>query len=129
MDLVWIDLTPAKGIDHMKTISLLTLVAAFGLIGIAPPAQGAASTSIITQDDTSETARGLVKSIDKAKKTFVITSSGEQAKDITITVNDQTVYMKDGKASTMEEVVKVGTTVTVTHKKGSASKVESFTTP
>ncbi len=113
----------------MHTLSLLTLTAAFGLPAGLVATSSTSTAPLTAQEDTQETARGLVKSVDKTKKTFVITSSGEQAKDITITINDQTIYMKDGKVSTIDEVVKIGGTVTVTHKKGSASKVESFSTP
>jgi hypothetical protein len=114
-----------------KLIKTATIVAVTAAL-VAPAAlatAGQSSAPTIMQGDTSETTRGLVKSFDKTKKTFIITTAGETAKDVTITVNDATVYMKDGKVSTFDELVKTGSTLTVTHKKGAASKVESFTTP
>jgi hypothetical protein len=111
----------------MTTLSLLALTTALGLPAGIAPATPAPNAIAIAQDDVNETARGSIKSVDTAKTSFVIAGTGEGAKDTTVTVNDTTVYMKDGKVSTKDEVLKVGNNVTVTHKKGTASKVETFT--
>jgi hypothetical protein len=110
----------------MLTTTLLALTTALGLPAGLAPATAAPNAIAIAQDDVTETARGSIKSVDATKKSFVIAGTGEGAKDITVTTDDKTVYMKDGKVSTREEVVKVANNVTVTHKKGMATKVEAL---
>jgi hypothetical protein len=108
----------------MHTLSILTLTAAFGLpVGLSLDS-AAAPAWVMTQDDVDEIARGAIKSIDAAAKSFVINSGAEGAKDITVRTDEKTIYMLDGKVSTRDEVVKKDARVTVTHKKGMASKVE-----
>lgn len=108
----------------MNTLSMLSLTAALGLAGGLALETPAAALMPVTQGDLQETATGKVKSIDSAAKSFVINSGAEGAKDVTVRTDDKTVFMLDGKISTMSEVVKSGATVTVTHKAGLASKVE-----
>ena len=122
-----LDFFPAyRRIALMITTTLLALTTAMGLPAGLAPATAAPNAIAIAQDDVTETARGSIKSVDATKKSFVIAGTGEGAKDTTVTIDDKTVYMKDGKVSTKDEVLKVGNNVTVTHKKGLASKVEAL---
>lgn len=75
---------------------------------------------------------GVVKSIDAEHSTFVLTVKGKDKDspdtDVTITVNDKTVYKLDGKDVAMGDVVKVGNRVMVTHEGNVASEVQ-YKTP
>ena len=110
----------------MKLLALIGLSAATLVLGAPVTAAPMVSLSpTLTQDDPAEMARGAVKSFDAAKKSFTINSGAEGAKDVTITWNDTTVFMLDGKVAKWEEVVKNNASLVVTHKKGVASKVEA----
>lgn len=68
-----------------------------------------------------EEAVGSIKSIDAEKKIFILkTSEGE----LKITVNEKTVYLLDGRPSTMDEAIAKDRNAMVTHEKGVATRVE-----
>jgi hypothetical protein len=69
------------------------------------------------------TANGVVKSVDAAKKSAVVTVDG---KDVTATWDEKTEVTVDGKKGGAADV-KVGAKVTVTHEGGKASKIEVHT--
>ena len=69
------------------------------------------------------TATGVVKSVDAAKHSAVVTVDG---KDVTATWDDKTEVTVDGKKGGAADV-KVGAKVTVTHEGGKASKIEVHT--
>ena len=106
----------------MKKCSMLVLTGVLGLSFGALPALASLDTSAETLG--AETAKGNIKSVDSAAKSFVITVEG---KDVTVRTNEKTTYTMDGAASTMDKVVKAGNDVTVTHEAGLASKVDAYT--
>ena len=107
----------------MKTLSLCVLGAALA-VPVGVPVFDSHAAPVVAQDET-QTISGSIKSVNKEAKSFVVT--GADKKDTTVRCDDKTVYMLDGKVAKMEEVVKVGSDVTVTHKAGAASKVEAKT--
>jgi len=107
----------------MKKSSMLVLTGVLGLSMGAVPALASLDVSAITLGGA-ENAKGNIKSVDSAAKSFVITVDG---KDITVRTNEKTTYMWDGAASTMDKVVKAGNDVTVSHEGGLASKIEGWT--
>jgi len=64
---------------------------------------------------------GTVKSVDAAKKSCVVT--GADGKDTTVTLDDKTEVVNDGKKGAASDV-KAGAKVKVTHTEGKASKIE-----
>lgn len=66
-------------------------------------------------------AEGTVKSVDAKGMSFVLTTGG---KDITVTVIKDTKYKVDGKDAKMEDALKPGAKVKVTHADAKASLVE-----
>ena len=114
----------------MKLITMIVLPALCQLsVGLVASAPATASPSVlVTQDDgTVQMASGKVTKIDAANKTFNINTGAEGAQDVVITWNDATVFMKDGKVVKWDELVKEKASLTVSHKKGVASKVEGST--
>ena len=105
----------------MKTLAIAVLGAALtfpmGVSAMSFPA------GVVAPQEETQTTIGSIKSVNKEAKSFVVTSSDK--KDTTVRTDDKTIYMLDGKVAKMEDVVKVGNDVTVTHKGGLASKVES----
>lgn len=91
------------------------------VLGFGPVAAFAVADSapIVAAEETR--IEGTVKSVDAKAGTFVITSGG---KDISVRTDKETKYKHAGKDAKMEDVVKVGEKVKVTHKDGLASKVE-----
>jgi hypothetical protein len=106
----------------MKKCSMLVLTGVLGLSFGALPALASLDAGAETLG--AETAKGNIKSVDTAAKSFVISVEG---KDVTVRTNEKTIYMWDGAVSTMDKVVKAGNDVIVSHEAGLASKVEGHT--
>src|SRR5690606_36976281 len=87
-------------------------------------AVGPATAPVVASTPTSTptVTKGTVTSIDKDKKTFVVTNDKDE--EITITYDDQTVWVLDGQISTCEAVLKEDYEVTVRHASGAAARVE-----
>jgi hypothetical protein len=113
----------------MYTLPLITLAAAFSMNAITPFTCNVPCVSALQDDGVQEMARGNVTKIDAANKTFTINSGAEGAKDVMVSWNDATVFMHDGKVVKWDEIVKEKANLTITHKKGLASKVECFKSP
>jgi len=66
---------------------------------------------------------GTIKSLDAAKKTFVMvrTMDDKTTKDINVTVTDQTTYSMDGKSLTFADL-KVGQTITCENVKKTSTE-------
>lgn len=69
----------------------------------------------------SAVAEGTVKSVDAKAMSFVLASGG---KDMVVTVTRETKYKVDGKDAKMEDALKPGAKVKVTHADAKASLVE-----
>ena len=93
----------------------LTLVAAPMAVSAQEGAQSATVAYAV------EMAEGTVQSVDLENDSFTL-KVGERTLDVKI--GEGTAYILDGQASTREQVLKRGATVTVTHEGGRASKVE-----
>jgi len=79
------------------------------------------------QDGVVQMARGTVQSVDVADRDFVIATErpGSATK---LTWDENTVFMREGKVTERENVLKERVLVVVAHKKGLASKVEAIDT-
>jgi hypothetical protein len=73
-----------------------------------------------------EKASGTIKSVSSETKTFVIVA---QEKDLSLTWNEKTKFMLDGKEVDASRLLQIGGKVTVSHEKGVVSSVEGTTKP
>ena len=111
----------------MHSLILIGLTAAFGMpMGSAAPAP-ALSPIVFDQeeDGVQEMAAGTIKSINATDRSFVVVT-GAPGSSTTLRWDDKTVFMFEGKVVKRDEVLKENMHVTVTHKKGLASKVEAI---
>lgn len=108
----------------MKMLSMLVVPALLALPVVLPATSSPAAAIVVQDEGAQEIARGDVTKIDAAAKSFNINTGAEGAKDVTVTWNDATVFMLDGKVVKWDELVKEKSNLTVTHKKGVAIKVE-----
>lgn len=103
----------------MSSLNVLALASALTIAAPASVALAAVAPAVAADEAIAE---GSVKSVDAKAGTFVLTTAG---KDITVRTSKDTTYASGGKESTLEEVVKVGERVKVTHKDALATKVET----
>lgn len=102
---------------------LLTAVVGCVLCGSAGAVNFAtfAAAPLVAANPT--VTKGTVTSIDKDKKTFVVTTDKDE--EVTITYDNKTVWVLDGQVSTCEAVLKEDYEVTVRHSSGAAARVEA----
>jgi hypothetical protein len=81
------------------------------------------AAAVLVVPALAEELLGTVKSVDVEAKKIVVTTKGDDAKDVEITVNDQTeIVTGKGKKVALEKVKK-DARVTVTHENKVASKI------
>lgn len=102
----------------MKHATTLALVSVLGLAPATVLIAASTTPAVAAEETTSE---GTVKSVDAKAGSFVLTVGG---KDVTVRTDKDTKFRRDGKDSKMEDVVKVGEKLKVTHKDGLAKKTE-----
>ncbi|MBC7773075.1 MAG: hypothetical protein H7210_11305 [Pyrinomonadaceae bacterium] len=80
-----------------------------------------------------EVVEGIIKAVDPANNTFILTPLGEKktdpASEVKLTVDQKTNYWLDGKPSTMNNAMKAGNSAVVTHMNGLALKVHVKSAP
>ena len=96
---------------------------------IAASAASAAVLEVPTQESAIvkvvvESASGTIMSVDRDAKTFVL-ASGEE--EVTVSFNETTKFLLDGKEADAARVLKIGSKVKVAHEGGVAQKVEAHT--
>jgi hypothetical protein len=103
--------------------SMLSLTAIATLTGVAAAAQDFAPSmhDALVESVAVDSVKGTVGSIDRENKSFTL-EVGERTQ--TVKIDESTTFYLDGKASTREQVLKVGAEVTVTHAGGTASRIE-----
>src|SRR5690349_1491442 len=112
----------------MLTLIQTTLLTCSGLILSGPVIATTSPPSAATfaTIDLSQTSEGSIKSVDSAKKSFVIHTKDA---DVEIQITDSTVYTLNGKPSTFQDAVMAGRTAVVTHTSKVANKVEVVSSP
>jgi hypothetical protein len=103
--------------------SMITLAAIASLTGVAATAQVAPAPDAVIASVAIDSVQGTIGSIDTEGGSFTI-KAGERTQ--TVKIDENTTYYKDGRASTRDQVLKVGSDVTVTHTDGTATRVEAM---
>ena len=103
----------------IRTTITLTALAAFA--GFHASAQAPVVDTAITAV-VPDSAKGTIENIDREAGTFTL-KAGERSIDVKF--DKDTTYYLDGKESTADKVLKVGSEVTVTHADGKASRIDA----